>query len=123
MDHQINTLLKVSLENIKEMIDVDTVIGEPIRANENTMIIPVSKVKMGYLAGGSEIGVKQKETPPFGGGTGGTVVITPVAFLVVSKDDVKVLHLEDNTHIADRVIDSIVQVIEKVKENKNKEEQ
>ncbi len=122
MDHQINTLLKVSLENIKDMIDVDTVIGEPIRALENTVIIPVSKVKMGFLAGGSEMSLKQKETPPFGGGTGGSVVITPVAFLVISSNDVKVLHLEDNTHIADRIIDTVVDVVNKVKENKNKEE-
>lgn len=114
MDHQIHTLLKVSLENIKEMIDVNTVVGDPIISNE-TMVIPISKVKMGFLAGGSEMKNDGKEQIlPFGGGTGGSVLITPVAFLVCYQNDIKVLHLEEETHLYEAIIDKIPKMIEDV---------
>ncbi len=106
MDHPIHTLLKVSLENIKEMIDVDTIVGEAIKAGDTT-IIPVSKVKMGFLAGGTEIKNNKETTPPFGGGTGGSVTISPIAFLVCTGNDVKVLHLEQETHLIEKLIDKI----------------
>lgn len=115
MNHQVEALLKVSLENIKEMIDVDTIVGNPIITPEAT-IIPISKVKMGFLAGGSEIAQKQeKNENPFGGGTGGTVSITPVAFLVVIGKEIKVLHLEQETHLYEKVIDKIPGLVDQVK--------
>lgn len=114
MDHEINTLLKVSMENIKEMIDVDTIIGEAITISESVRVIPISRVRMGFLAGGSEISSKEKEKMPFGGGSGGTIFITPIAFLVVNKDDVSILHLEKETHLVEKVIDNIPFVTSKI---------
>ncbi len=106
MDHQINTLLKVSLENIKEIVDVDTVIGKEIRIKEDVYVIPISKIKLGFLAGGTNL-LKSTNLNDFGGGSGVNVNISPVGFLVINKDDVKILHLEQNSHILDRLFDLI----------------
>ena len=105
MDHELNTLLKVSLEHIKEMIDVDTIIGDPIIISENVRVIPISRVRMGFLAGGSDISAKIINDNPFGGGTGGTIFISPIAFLVCKGDEVSILHLEKDTHLFEKVID------------------
>ena len=107
MDHELNTLLKVSMENIKEMIDVDTIIGNPLVVSENVKVIPISRVRMGFLAGGTDVKLKPDKEAPFGGGTGGTIFISPIAFLVCNNDNVSILHLEKETHLAEKVIDSI----------------
>lgn len=109
MDHPIHNLLKVSLENIKDMIDVDTVVGEPIKSIEGTIVIPISKVVMGFAAGGSEFSPKQ-EKMPFGGGTGGSLSINPVAFLVVKGDEIKLLHLQNDTHVYETMIDKMPEI-------------
>lgn len=117
MDHQISTLLKVSLENIKEMIDVDTIVGDAIVISEDTKVIPISKVKLGFLAGGSEIKDDSRTVDnPFGGGTGGTINITPIAFLICHLSDVRVLHLEQETHLYEKVIDYMPLVTSKISE-------
>ena len=107
MDHELNTLLKVSLEHIKEMIDVDTIVGEPIIVSDKVRVIPISRVRMGFLAGGTDISAKMINDNPFGGGTGGTIFISPIAFLVCKGDEVSVLHLEKDTHIFEKVIDAV----------------
>ena len=107
MDHELNTLLKVSLEHIKEMIDVDTIIGDAIIISENVRVIPISRVRMGFLAGGSDISAKIINDNPFGGGTGGTIFISPIAFLVCKGDEVSILHLEKETHLLEKIIDSV----------------
>ena len=107
MDHELNTLLKVSLEHIKEMIDVDTIIGDAIIISETVRVIPISRVRMGFLAGGSDISAKIINDNPFGGGTGGTIFISPIAFLVCKGDEVSILHLEKETHLFEKIIDSV----------------
>lgn len=113
MDHELNTLLGVSMENLKDMIDVNTVIGKPIFISEDVKVIPISKVRLGFLAGGSEFNGK-KEDNPFGGGTGGTIFITPVAFLVCNGSRVEILHLEAETHLTEKVIDSIPNITNRI---------
>ena len=114
MDHELNTLLKVSLEHIKEMIDVDTIIGDAIIISENVRVIPISRVRMGFLAGGTDISAKIINDNPFGGGTGGTIFISPIAFLVCKGDEVSVLHLEKETHIFEKVLDSVPSLASKI---------
>ncbi len=118
MEHPINDLLKVSLENIKDMIDVETIIGDPVVAGGKT-IIPISKVKFGFASGGTD----QKNTHrapefkvPFGGATGGTVSITPIAFMVIDKD-VQILSIDNDTHIVEKMIDSVPEVIDSIKQS------
>ena len=114
MDHELNTLLKVSMENIKEMIDVDTISGNPLIISENVKVIPISRVRMGFLAGGTDVKIKPEKESPFGGGTGGTIFISPIAFLVCNNDNVSILHLEKETHLAEKVIDSIPGLTSKI---------
>ena len=114
MDHELNTLLKVSLEHIKEMIDVDTIVGEAIIVSENVRVIPISRVRMGFLAGGSDISSKTINDNPFGGGTGGTIFISPIAFLVCKENDISILHLENQTHLYEKVIDSVPSLTSKI---------
>lgn len=115
MDHEINTLLKVSLEHIKSMIDVDTIIGEAIIISEDIKVIPISRVRMGFLAGGTDVNSKSNSGEnPFGGGTGGTIFISPIAFLVCKHDDVSILHLENSTHLYEKVIDFVPTITGKI---------
>ncbi len=123
-DHPIQGLMKTAMESIKEMVDVNTIVGEPVETPDGSVILPISKVGFGFAAGGSEfnLDVENKEVlnqnkdpeKPFGGGSGGGVSIAPVAFLVVSKTGVKLLPLDAETHIYERIIDLAPQVMEKI---------
>ena len=96
------------------MIDVDTIIGNPLIISENVKVIPISRVRMGFLAGGTDVKIKPEKESPFGGGTGGTIFISPIAFLVCNNDNVSILHLEKETHLAEKVIDSIPGLTSKI---------
>ncbi|MCP8967457.1 GerW family sporulation protein [Ectobacillus ponti] len=115
MNHPIQGLMHTAMENLKGMIDVNTIVGDPIKAPDGSVILTVSKVSFGFAAGGSEFGKNENGARPFGGGSGGGVSIMPVAFLVVNSQDVKVLHLDENTHLVDKVMDMAPQVIDKIK--------
>lgn len=111
-EHPIQGLMKTSMEQIKTMIDANVVVGDAVETAEG-IIMPISKVCFGFAAGGSEYRTRAKEQaerplaePPFGGGSGGGVSITPIAFLFVSNQGVKVLPLDNRTHLIDRVIDT-----------------
>lgn len=108
-------LLNVSLNKIKEMIDANTIIGTPIMEN-GTIIIPVSKLHLGFVSGGSDIKpTTSKEEILFGGGTGGGFGITPIAFLVIQNSEVSLLSLDDSTHLAEKLIDLVPKSIDKCK--------
>ncbi|MFD1955782.1 GerW family sporulation protein [Paenibacillus thailandensis] len=126
-EHPIQGLMQTAMENIKEMVDVNTIVGDPVQTPDGSVIMPISKVGFGFVAGGSDIrydgqsaGHIPGETnhaaaqPPFGGGSGGGVSITPIAFLVVGTHGVKVVPLDNQTHLIERVIDSAPQVFEKI---------
>ena len=118
MEHPICDLLKLSNESLKNLINVDTIIGKTVNLDNGISIIPISKIKCSFAAGGTEFEKsKTFEQLPFGGATGGNVNIVPIAFLVVNNDEVKVLHLENNTHILEKVIDEIPHFFEKLKES------
>ncbi|MGO4270781.1 GerW family sporulation protein [Paenibacillus sp. TAF58] len=130
-EHPIQGLMKVAMENIKEMVDVNTIVGDPVETPDGSVIMPISKVGFGFAAGGSEFvtdseieiqggsigksdALNAKVALPFGGGSGGGVSITPIAFLVVGKNGVKVVPLDNQTHILERLIDSAPQVVDKI---------
>lgn len=140
MDHPINGLMQTAMENIKDMVDVNTIVGEPVQTPDGSVIIPISRVGFGFAAGGSEFTADdqagrssghtnaggnngQKEAGahnasvqlPFGGGSGGGVSITPIAFLVVGSDGVKVVPLDNQTHILEKLIEAAPQWVDKVK--------
>jgi sporulation protein YtfJ len=127
-EHPIQGLMKTAMENIKEMVDVNTIVGDPVSTPDGSVILPISKVGFGFAAGGSEfvakdekeIGVSRNDAlnatvaMPFGGGSGGGVSITPIAFLVVGASGVKVVPLDNQTHLYERLIDSAPQVVDKI---------
>lgn len=123
-DHPIQGLMQTAMENIKEMVDVNTIVGDPVETPDGSVILPISKVGFGFAAGGSEFSVEDSDSRsdahnaqvalPFGGGSGGGVSITPIAFLVVGKQGVKVVPLDNQTHIYERLIDLAPQVVEKI---------
>ena len=111
----ITDLLNISLNRLKEMIDANTIIGSPI-IHENKVIIPVSKLYLGFVSGGSDIKpTTSKEEVLFGGGTGGGVGITPVCFLVINDDEVNVLSITEQTHILEKLVDLIPETFNKYK--------
>lgn len=132
MKHPIDSLMVTAMNSIKEMIDVNTIIGDPIQALNNTVIIPISKVGFGFAAGGCEFNDetvnsynrKEKEENinyrlPFGGGSGAGVNITPVAFLIVQNDSVKLLEATHSS-VLDKLVEYVPDAIEKINQLFNK---
>ena len=134
-EHPIEGLMVTAMNSIRDMVDVNTIIGDPIEAPGNIVIIPISKVGFGFASGGSEFNgetideykKKDKEEQvqyrlPFGGGSGAGVSITPIAFLVVQSNNVKLLPVSHTSSI-DRLLDYVPDLIEKVNNMLNKQMQ
>lgn len=115
MEHPIGSLMDTTMEKIKEMIDVNTIIGEPITSPDGTLIIPVSKVSYGFAAGGSDLPTKKENKDCFGGGSGAGVTIQPVAFLTVYQGDVRLVSVDRDEGAADKLVNMIPDVLKKVK--------
>ncbi len=116
-DHPISGLMQTTLDKIKEMVDVNTIIGSPITSPDGTIIIPVSKVSYGFASGGTDINSKKDNTRPgFGGGSGAGVTINPVGFLTVCKGDVKFVAIEKYEGPADRIVGMVPEMFDKVKD-------
>ncbi len=124
--HPISGLMDTTMDKIKEMVDVNTIIGDPITSPEGTIIIPVSKVTYGFASGGSDFPTKKENKDCFGGGSGAGVTIQPVAFLTVYKGNVKLIPLEKYDGAADRVVGMVPELVDKVtalfKKDKNTSE-
>lgn len=117
MEHPICDLLKLSNESLKNLINVDTIVGKPVIINEEVTIIPITKIKCSFAAGGTEFEKnKTIDQLPFGGATGGNVNITPIAFLVVRKNEFNILHLDNNTHLIEKAMDEIPNIFNKIKD-------
>lgn len=132
-EHPIEGLMLTAMNSIREMVDVNTIIGEPIETSNNIIIIPISKVGFGFAAGGSEFkgetideySKRDKEEQiqyrlPFGGGSGAGVSISPVAFLVVQGGCVKLLPVNHSSSI-DKLLDYIPDLMEKANNILNKQ--
>lgn len=127
-EHPIQGLMGTTMEKIREMVDVNTVIGDPITCPDGTVIIPVSKVGFGFAAGGSDWPSKQPKEL-FGGGSGAGISIQPLAFLIVSNGDVRILQMNLSENTADRVVSMIPDLMQSIgnllkkdkKDNKKKE--
>ena len=112
-NHPIDGLMSSAMNSIKEMVDVNTIIGNPVNIPDGTVIIPISRVSFGFAAGGSEFTGNKESKLPFGGGSGAGVNINPVAFLVVQKDNVKLMPI-NYTSCVDRLLDYIPEMTEKL---------
>ena len=131
-EHPIQGLMTTAMESLKEMIDVNTIIGDPVETPDGSVILTVSKVGFGFAAGGSEFkldGTQSKGQDgqgqgqgqgspklPFGGGSGGGVSITPIAFLIVNSHGVKMLHLDESTHLYEKILEMAPQAVDKIQQ-------
>ncbi len=131
-NHPIEGLMLTAMNSIESMIDVNTIIGEPIETSNNIVIIPISKVCFGFAAGGSEFkgetvdeySRKNKDEKvqyrlPFGGGSGAGVSINPIAFLVVENDKVRLLPINHSSCI-DKLLDYVPDLFEKIAQTTEK---
>ena len=110
--HKLVNLMDVTMEKIRELVDVNTIVGQPIFTSDGSTIIPVSKVVFGFASGGSDHG---KEIQNFGGGSGAGVSIDPVAFLIVSPSGVKLLPVSPPAgNTMDRIVEMAPGFLEKV---------
>lgn len=125
VEHPIQGLMKTAMENIKDMVDVNTIVGEPVETPDGSVILPISRVGFGFAAGGSDFNIDDKpeksgttseggKARPFGGGSGGGVSINPIAFLVVGKQGVHIVPLDNQTHLMEKVIDAVPMLIDKI---------
>jgi sporulation protein YtfJ len=119
-EHPIENIMKTTMENLKEMIDVNTIVGDAVETSEGTVIIPISKVSFGFVAGGGEYkedianGMKNgggdssqpEDEMPFAGGSGAGVSVNPIAFLVVGEDKIKLLPVQFNSTV-DRIVELV----------------
>ena len=112
-EHPIKDLMGVSMEKIKEMVDVNTIIGTPIQSPDGTVIIPISKVSFGFASGGSDLPTKNTNEL-FGGGAGAGVSIQPLAFLAVSNGDVKLLQMSVDAKLPNAIVNLVPEVFDKV---------
>ncbi|MCI5815997.1 GerW family sporulation protein [Ruminococcus sp.] len=112
-EHPINELMGVTMEKIREMVDVNTIVGTPITCADGATIIPISKVSYGFASGGSDLPSKvEKEL--FGGGSGAGISIQPVAFLVILNGEVKLLQLSIDASTPNALINMVPDVMEKI---------
>lgn len=113
--HPIEGLMQTAMESIKAMVDVNTILGEPVETPDGSVILPVSRVSFGFAAGGSEYEREGdgRDGYPFGGGSGAGISLNPVAFLVVGQGQVRLLPIGDNA-IIDRLLDVAPRLIDQV---------
>ena len=121
--HPIESMMTATMESIRDMIDVNTVVGEPIATADGATVVPISRVSFGFVAGGGEYGVPetahagtapQRDGLPFAGGSGAGVTVQPLGFLVTGPDAVRLLPAQCYQPI-DRLIELIPQVVADVK--------
>ncbi len=113
MEKSVQSLLGVSMDKIRELVDVNTVIGDPITTPDGTVLIPVSKVSYGFASGGSDLPTKSS-AELFSGGSGAGISITPIAFLAVSGGEVKLLPIVSKPDSMDRAVNLVPDILEKV---------
>lgn len=112
MNNNLEGLLNISLDKLKGLVDVNTIIGEPITVPDGTIIIPVSKVAFGYGSGGSDFG-GNKPKDLFGGGSGAGVSIQPLAFLVIQNGNVRLLQMQTYHNSTERAVGMVPDLVEK----------
>ena len=128
-NHPINDLMATTLQKIREMVDANTIVGQPIHTEDGVTLIPVSRLSFGFASGGTDWATKNQKPEgknSFGGGSGAGVSVTPVAFLVVSNGNVRTVQLVEKVSAVDNVIASLPELVDKVaaliKKDEKKEE-
>lgn len=122
--HPLNDLMRSTMEKIREMVDTNTIVGQPINTPDGVTLIPISKVSFGFGSGGGDYGATQPQN--FGGGSGAGVKIVPVAFLVIKDGTTRVLPVSlPPVSTVDRLVDMAPDILDKVEKyfDKKKEKE
>lgn len=118
MNHPLPDMMGSSIAKLRELVDVNTIIGDPIQTPDGVTILPVSKVKFGFAGGGSDFATKNypaNRDNAFGGGSGAGVTITPVAFLIIKGESVRLLPVtEPPSGSMDRLVEMLPDLIDQV---------
>ena len=117
MSNTLPNMLENTIAKIREMVDVNSVVGDPIVTADGVTIIPISKVSVGFGGGGSDFVSKNvnHQENPFGGGAGGGVKVTPIAFLIIKEGSVRMLPVATPANTtADRLVEMVPDVLDKV---------
>ena len=117
-DNQINDVMQSAIDKIKTLVDSSTVVGVPFEAKDGTLIIPLTKVSIGFVAGGGEYTsnskeFKQAEKYPFSGGSGAGVSMFPIGLLSIKNDECKLIHVEEKSAY-DKLIETIPDVVKNI---------
>lgn len=121
-NHPIEGLMSSTMESLKEMVDVNTIVGDPVETPDGLVIIPISKVSLGFASGGTEFKARERDNEnsedtssklPFGGGSGAGISVQPVAFIVAGNGQMKLLPVDQGTNI----LNNILEIIPKVSNN------
>lgn len=112
MSQHIHNLMGESMKGLRDLVDVDCIVGKPIVTASNTTIIPISKVTFGFGSGGSDIAKSTKDD--FGGAAGAGVTIQPLCFLIERDGDVRILNVSPNRTAADALVNMIPEAIDRV---------
>ena len=122
-EHPIQGLMNVTMDKIRQMADSNTIIGKPIKTDDGTTILPVSRISFGFASAGTEFDGKNAANKDlFGGGSGAGVNIQPVAFLVVKDGCVRTIQLSDGSNTIDRALTMLPELVDKVSALLKKEE-
>lgn len=122
VENPINSLMDTTMVNLKQMVDVNTIVGDPVESPDGSVIIPISKVSFGFVAGGGEYDSNLKKdkdktdeisTLPFAGGSGAGISVNPVAFMVVGQGQIRLLPIMQNPML-DRLLDLTPQLLDKL---------
>ncbi len=116
--------MKTTMESLKDMVDVNTIVGDPVETPDGTVIIPISRVSFGFASGGGEYNAKKNQGEssdkeengklPFAGGTGAGVSLQPVAFMVVGNGQIKLLPVDHNATMLDSIINFTPKLLDKI---------
>ncbi len=122
-EHPIQGLMNVTMDKIRQMADSNTIIGKPIKTDDGTTILPVSRISFGFASAGTDFDGKNAANKDlFGGGSGAGVNIQPVAFLVVKDGCVRTIQLSDGSNTIDRALTMLPELVDKVSTLLKKEE-
>ena len=114
MSKNLPNMMESTIQKIREMVDVNSVIGEPITTPDGVTIIPVSKVSVGFGGGGTDFATKNG-ADPFGGGVGGGVKVTPICFLIVKDGNVRMMPVAAPANTtADRIVEMVPDTLDKL---------
>ena len=122
-EHPIQGLMNVTMDKIRQMADSNTIIGKPIKTDDGTTILPVSRISFGFASAGTDFDGKNAANKDlFGGGSGAGVNIQPVAFLVVKDGCVRTIQLSDGSNTIERALTMLPELVDKVSALLKKEE-